>query len=118
MRVSRCFPRATVPATGWPDRSSRAWAGTRKSVLVSTSPVRVSSSRRAVRQTVSPSGTEPQPAWGRDEAGLEQRLAQRVASSEDVLAVGALDRQPAERTAAHRGGELLRGGGERLDVGG
>ena len=55
-RVSRCFPRETVPVTARPVRSVVANRGTRKSLRVSTRPVSASSSWRAVRQTTSPSG--------------------------------------------------------------
>ena len=55
-RVSRCFPRETVPVTVRPLRSVVANRGTRKSLRFSVRPVSASSSWRAVRQTTSPSG--------------------------------------------------------------
>ena len=67
IRVSRCLPRAMVSWTIWPVRSTVASSGTRKSTPVRVVPLSAWSSDRAVRQTVSPSGTDPQPsgAWSR-----------------------------------------------------
>ena len=64
--VSRCFPRAAVSVTGWPDRSAVANRGTRKSERVSTRPASAACSRRAVSHTASPSGTPASlrpPTW-------------------------------------------------------
>ena len=112
IRVSRCLPRETVSLTVPPVRSAVANWGTRKSVRGQHLAAQRRSSRRAARQTVSPSGTgrpQPQPPRRRDEAGGVERLAQRRrAAAEELLAVGLLDRQPAQRAAAAGLGERLR----------
>src|SRR5688500_10763526 len=119
MRVSRCLPRATVATTGCPDRSVVASAGTRKSDAVSWPPDRAWSRCRAVRQTVSPSGAEPQPSWGGDETGRLERAPQRagpVPDAEDVLAVGPFDGQPAQCSLAYGGGQCLDRGSDLAEV--
>ncbi len=80
-------------------------------------PASARSRDRAARQTVSPSGTEPQPLRGGDEAGVLQGLAQRCgARAEQLCPVGLLDRQPAERAAADGGRQRLDRRAQQLGV--
>ena len=78
------------------------------------SPDSARSRRCAVRWTVSPSGTgrpQPQALRGGDESGRLQRLAQgRRTGAEQLLAVGLLDREPAERAAADGVGQAWAAG--------
>src|SRR5512134_3864374 len=119
MRVSRCLPRASVSTTVRPERSRVAYAGTLKSLETSTDPESAWSRCRAVRQTVSPSGTEPEPPRCRDETGCLEGVPQAagpLAEAEDVLPVGAFHGQPAERALSHGASERLGRRGQHVGV--
>src|SRR5947207_299753 len=109
-----CLPRLTTSTTSRPVRSTVASEGQRRSDVVSTRPPSAAFRRCAARQTTSPSGTGPlclspgEHAGGPSgadaqatrrgvEAGGGQRERQGVIGCEQRLAVGTLDREPAER---------------------
>src|SRR5687768_11121009 len=114
MRNRKCLPRDTTSHSSRPERSAVAIAGTRKSVLVSVLPASARWSRVAATKTVSPSGTEAEAARGRAEPGVDQRLRERCVL--DRLAVGALDREAAQRAVASREGQRVDGRADHARV--
>src|SRR5207253_5903315 len=106
-RASKCLPRAITAVTVAPRRSDVANAGTRKSLRVSERPASARSSRCAVSQTVSPSGTrsgsQSQPARCRTEPCRFQRGTEY--GCHHRAAVGTFHLQLAERAVPYREGQ-------------
>ena len=117
MRVSRCLPRETVSTTVPPDEVGGgdgrdpevgAHEGAARQALVRAAGRSARPRRPRARQAAR--GAQPQPARRGDEpGGVEGRAQRGGAGAEELLAVGLLDGDPAQRAAAGGVGERVGG---------